>query len=657
MHSFHFPRHRLPWLILALLLGITALAYWPGTRGTFLLDDYPNLVQNSAFKNLQPTWGSFLAASLSSDSGPTHRPIAMGSFALNALASGGGKNIQRDATGMKWTNVAIHLLNGLLVYVLLRLILGEYRRLRPETTESTCEWAALAVTAAWLLAPINLTAVLYVIQRMTSLAATFSLLGLIAYVAGRKRLRSDGKSVRGWLGLFATALIWTPLAIFTKEIGALTMLYALVIEWTLFGLRQADGRRAKGLIAYFVLFLVVPAIIGMFWLLPPVFHSVDWEIRDFSLGERLLTEGRVIWHYLWWTLVPNINALTLFHDAFPVSKGLLNPWTTLLSWIGIAGLLAAGFLAKRRYPLVALGLFWFLAGQVMTGSVFPLELVFEHREYLPSVGLYAALFGTAIILVQKYARRRLAMAAIAMVIGLYGVALGLRSINWSNPLRQLAIAAHNHPDSPRATYAYGRLLTILSGVDPKLVPAAFKALEAAQKVPGQGILPDSTLIILANQSERPVKAAWYLDISDQLQRRAANPGDENALYSLVHCALRDKKPCKLDPLQIQIIFASALSRNPGNEGIRATYGNYLLNVAGQPDKARQLFQLLVTQHPGNASYHFDLGVTEVICGDMAAAKRQLEIVKRLNRLGMSNKQVKSLSDLIERAKKDSGTDG
>ncbi len=651
MHLSAFHRRRLPWLLLVLLLGVTALAYWPGTHGTWLLDDYPNLVQNSAFKNLKPTFGSLLTASLSSDSGPTHRPIAMASFALNVLAHGGGAHLNSAATAMKWTNVGIHLLNGLLIYMLLRLLLGQYRRLRPETSERTCDWAALAVTAAWLLAPINLTSVLYIIQRMTSLAATFTLLGLIAFVAGRRRLYAGNAPVRGWIELLAAALVFTPLAIFTKEDGALTLLYALVIEWSLFGLRQGNGRHAKGIIAYFAVFLLIPAVLGLLWLVPSILQPGAWQIRDFNLGERVLTEGRVIWHYLWWTLVPNVSALTLYHDAFPVSHSLLRPWTTLLAWVGIAGLVVTGFLARRRYPLIAFGLLWFLAGQVMTASFVPLELVFEHREYLPSLGLYVALFATLAVLIEHYPRRRLAVTAIVAIIALYGVGLGLRSIDWSNPLRQLAIAARTHPDSPRATYAYGRILTILSNLEPQFVPTAFKTLKRATEVPGQGLLPYATLILLAQRTHRPIEPDWYAHMQALLTRRAANPADISALYSLVHCALKNENPCQLDPLKMQSIFAAALTRKRPNPRIASIYGNYLLNVLGRPYAAHKIFRLLVKQYPRTAVYYFDLGVTELACGNLTAARHELAILQQLNRFGMSNENIESLSRLIERVNK------
>lgn len=650
-HPSVAPSRRIRWLILASLLAVTALAYWPGTHGAFLIDDFPNIVQNNALKNLKPSLNSFISASMSSNSGPTHRPIAMASFALNVLLDGGGKQIGHDATAMKWTNVGIHLLNGLLVFILLRLLLAQYRRLRPETSETACEWAVLVITAAWLLAPINLTSVLYVVQRMTSLAGSFSLLGLIAYTAGRSRLQDNRQPARAWALLLSAALVWTPLAIFTKEVGALTLLYALVIEWTLFRVRQESRRHQFGIAIYFAIFLIVPAICALAWLLPQSLKAAPWAVRPFTLGERLLTEGRVIWHYIWGTLVPDIQSLSLYHDAYPVSRSLLKPWTTLASWVGIGGLLASAIWARRRYPLIAFGVLWFLAGQVMTASFLPLELVFEHREYLPSLGLYTAGFGTLVVLTGKNQHRKLVLGSMVAIVALYGMALSLRSLNWSNPIRQLAVAAREHPDSPRATYGYGRILALYANVDPKLVPAAHKALEKAARVPHQGLLPYATLIILAQRNHLSVNPEWYYKMAHLLESRPANPGDISAIYSLVHCALIPDNPCKLDPDLMQLVFASALTRPHPNTTIMIMYGNYLLNAAGRPHQARKIFSILVQQDPHNAIYHYNLGVADVGCGNIDSARHQLAILRRLNHFGLNTDNIKSLSDLITRAQK------
>ena len=629
---------------LAAILATTALAYWPGTRGGFLLDDFGNIVDNPSMqvKSLAP--GVLIRAATSSISGPLDRPLAMVSFALNVYVSG------MDSVPMKRTNLAIHLLNGLLVFVLLRLILGVYARERrrpDDPPQHVYDALALAVTAAWLLAPINLTAVLYVVQRMTSLSATFTLAGLVAYVAGRRRLLA-GRPRSGAAWLLFTALIATPLATFTKENGVLTLLYAFVIEWVLFDFRRADGRRSPWIGVYFALFLILPGALGTAWQLPKALAPAAWATRSYGLGERLLTEGRVLWNYFAWTLFPDLRHLTLYHDAYPASRGPFSPWTTLPAWLGIAALLGAGVALRRRRPLIGLGLLWFLAGQVLTASFIPLELVFEHREYLPSLGLFLAVF-SPLALARPWQRLLAArIGAIAAVVLLYGAALTLRSLDWSNPLIQTALAAREHPASPRATYAYGRQLSLVAALDPDAAPRAQAALEAAARVPGQSTIADSALILLAHSRKQPMRNEWFEDMAHQLARRDPTPQDIGGLNALVTCASRIHDSCNFPPGALTAVFAAGLGHDPGNDNLAAIFGNYLLNGLGQPRAAAGVFRALVLRHPHESVYHFDLGVAEAASGDLAAARRELAALRRLDHFGVNQPWIESLSGLIDR---------
>lgn len=634
-------RNALYWGVVALVLAVTALAYWPGTHGGFLLDDFPSIVQNPALKVGSLSLEPLLRAAFSMNYGVFHRPLSLLSFALDVRAWG------MHPGPMKITNLAIHLANGLLVLVLMRLLLAEFRRLRPDVPADACNWAALAVTAAWLLAPINLTSVLYVVQRMTSLAATFMLAGLIAYVAGRRRLFDGRERASGLVLMLATALVFTPLAVLAKELGVLTLLYALVIEWVFFGFRNADRTWSRATAAYFVALLAVPAALGLSWLLPRYLPASAWAVRPFDLPQRLLTEGRVLWHYLYWTLVPDVGALTLYHDAFPLSHGVLSPWTTLPACLGIGALLAAGLALRKRLPLVSFGILWFLAGQALTATVIPLELVFEHRMYLPSLGLFAALLLPLLLAAPRERLRIARVTAAAMLIALYAGGLALRASNWSNPLMQAMVAAREHPDSPRATYAYGRILASLAGDDPLLAPKAFAALERAARVPGQAITPESALVILATQTDTKPRPAWYKSMDRKLLARPPNPEDTSALYALVNCAEKSKDACHLDPVQMNAIFAAALAHRPTNTAISALYGDYLLSVEHRPEQAKATFHALVLAHPHAVIYHYNLAVAELALGEYASARRELQTIRRLNKLGLYGPQVRDLTRLID----------
>ena len=90
-------------------------------------------------------------------------------------------------------------------------------------------------------------------------------------------------------------------------------------------------------------------------------------------------------------VAPDGRWFTLYHDDITLSRGLLEPWTTLPAALGIAGLIAAAWLARRRAPVAGFGIAFFLGGHLLESTVLPLELAFEHRNYLPAFGPLLAL--------------------------------------------------------------------------------------------------------------------------------------------------------------------------------------------------------------------------------------------------------------------------
>ena len=168
-------------------------------------------------------------------------------------------------------------------------------------------------------------------------------------------------------------------AVLAKESAVLLPAYALSLELTLFQFRS-NGARDGRVITLFVLVLLLPAVLGLNWLLPKMLEPRVWASRDFDLTERLLTESRVLWSYLRWTVLPDLGQLSLYHDDYPVSRGWLSPPTTLIAVLGLGALIAAVIALLRRRPLSSLGLQWFLGAHLLTATVIPLELVFEQPQ-------------------------------------------------------------------------------------------------------------------------------------------------------------------------------------------------------------------------------------------------------------------------------------
>jgi hypothetical protein len=181
-----------------------------------------------------------------------------------------------------------------------------------------------------------------------------------------------------------------------------------------------------------------------------------YQVREFTLGERLLTEARVVCWYLWSLLIPNTQQMSLYHDDIVLSTGLLSPPTTVLSIIVIGGLLAAGWLLRTRLPALGFAIFWFFGGHLLESTVIPLEIAYEHRNYVPSVGI--VLGGVVLVAnaLQGVERRQLVQIALAViVVGMLSVLTWSRAQNWSDPILTPIVEANNNPNSSRAQIQAG----------------------------------------------------------------------------------------------------------------------------------------------------------------------------------------------------------
>jgi len=636
--------YRLLIAISALLL--TVLAYYPGLTGPFIFDDHPNIVDNKIIWNFQEPqdFESFKAAALSSGSGILKRPVSMLSFAFNILFFG------QDPYSFKVVNLIIHLINGGLVLIFSLLLLDAYRRLWNTTlSSSNLSWIALAITAAWLLLPINLTAVLYVVQRMTSLSALFLLLGLIFYVRCRIRL-IDGQPA--YLMMIIGVVFFGALSIFSKETGGLLPIYMLVIEAVLFRFKNHRGNRDQFLIFCYLFFVIIPGVIWFYWAISNESFKAAYEGRLFSLPERLLTEARIVLLYIKWTLLPTPQELTLYHDNIIISQGLFKPVSTIISLLTIIGLLIVAFVQRNRRSLVAIGIFWFFGGHLMESTVIPLELVFEHRNYLPSIGLLLAI--SSLLVLSKNTPKTLSAIKV-FIIGIiiaYGVVTWLRANDWEDIVTLTAQEAYRNPNSPRIAYDLGKLYgNLVTDPDSEYVPLAYTALEKAAAIKHSEILPEVALIILSNKVKRPVESRWYDSIEDKLKTKPLTFGDISALDGLIRCA--SLKGCVLDNERVMRVFAAALdgpglsSRPRTHALLLSKYVSYLINVLGYLDLAKRITEQLVVLSPGDLAHRINLIRLLIMLQEKPAAIRELDQLRELDKQNIFFKDIQKLEIQIK----------
>lgn len=651
-----FPR-RSPWRLLALLaaFAITLIVYWPGLSGGFLFDDYPNIVDNKGVQPHDASIPSLVGAALSSPASDFKRPLASLSFAANYLATG------LDPYWMKLTNLLIHLLNGWLVYLLsLALLRSDPARRHPRAS-----FVAVLIAAGWMLLPINLTAVLYVVQRMESMANLFVLLGLLGYEAGRRRMlgrNHDGTNRTTWSGfaLCATSVtIPAALGTLAKETAVMLPLYALLIEWTLFrsgkplaasaspeehqaGLPAHRDARVAGL---FLLVLALPMAAGLVWLLPSVLKPETWVTRDFTLGTRLLSEARVITDYIAWTLLPNPSALSFYHDDFRVSTGLLAPWSTLASLVFLVILVTLMLWLRPRKPLAALGIALFLGCQLLTGTILPLELIYEHRNYFAS-------FGLLLTIVPMLAMPRSSLFALPRYVLLAGLMLcwtvltAITAYAWGNPLRLAEDLAGRASQSPRAQYELGRTYIIYSHYDPisPFTRLAYTPLEKAAALPNSSILPEQALIFMNARMRLPVKEAWWESMTVKLKAHKPGVQDESSLGALTQCAREGR--CNLPKHRMTEAFLAALSHPHPSARLLATYGDYAWNVLGDRQLGLHMTRDAMHTAPREPAYRITQIRMQLALGNVSDAMVEYQKLAVMNIGGSLNADLVALRKSI-----------
>jgi protein O-mannosyl-transferase len=663
-----FPRTG--WRLFALALIATVIVYWPGLYGSWLFDDYPNIVDNHGVQPAQGDLPSLIGAALSSPASDFKRPLASLSFAANYLAAG------LDPFWMKATNLIIHLLNGLLVFLLARALLQINADDRGK--QQVGNIAAL-IAMAWLLLPINLTSVLYVVQRMESMANLFVLFGMLGYVVGRQRMLEHPERIGGLLLSIASLIVPTAIGVLAKETAVMLPLYALLVEWLVFRFRGAlPGRIDRRIVALFVIVLLLPMIVGLGWLVPRLLRPESWATRDFTMGTRLLTEMRIVVDYIGWTVVPLPRSLSFYHDDYVVSSGLLSPWTTLTSGLCLIVLIGLMFWLRKRRPLAALGIALFLGCQVLTGTILPLELVYEHRNYFASFGLMLALFSlpwpggsfvgaTSVATVTSHVATEVAPTSGFEWRGLvFGFMLGclmlwwtgmtaMSAYAWGEPLRLSQALAERGPDSPRAQYELGRTYIIYSHYEPgsPYTKAAYAPLERAAALPKSSILPQQALIFMNSRMDLPLKDAWWNSMTAKLAALRPGVQDESSLAALVDCARHDD--CDLPKDKMQAAFEAAMSHPEPSPRLMSTYADYAWNVMDQRELGARLQTQAVNGSPQEPAYLITLTRMLVAQHKFDEARTRLTQLEGLNLGGHLDSQLKSLRRQVEVAAAASST--
>lgn len=567
----YFPDFMRTLLAASVVALLTAAVYIPGLGGDFVFDDFANIVANQKVQAESLDWES-LSRAASAYQGPIGRPLATIGFAVDH-ALGGGSPLT-----FKIHNVIVHVITAVALYALcIRLLRAGAR------DQAWPRLVSLAISLAWAVHPLQVSTVLYIVQRMEMLAALFVLLGLIAYLRARQR-QIDGR--RSWPWFLASAAS-AAIGLLAKESAILFPLYALALELTVLRFETSSSTGSRRL-KYLYALLILLGAIAFFGFVVPRYSAVeDFSNRDFTLYERLISQARVLPMYLHQILVPTPGNLLFYYDNFLKSTGILAPPATLAGAVLIAGLLATAWWMRRAAPLFSLGIFWFFAAHALTSNAVNLELAFEHRNYFALLGVLLALTGLLRALPLRAGRDTLTAATVAVLLCLASLT-AVRTATWGDPLLLAMDMVAKNPTSARASSDLGAMYARLATQSPDspFYGLAIEEFERGARLPGGSPLPEQGLVLMAASRGQPAEDWWWESMLSKLRFRPIGPQESMAVSGLLTNRLQG---IELDDRRLAEAYGILAERGGVPVSDYLAYANHAGTILKDPALATRMY--------------------------------------------------------------------
>jgi hypothetical protein len=424
--QFLFYRNVTACLLLALSLF---LIYSNTFNAAWHFDDKQNILTNSKLHlndlSLESLTRTFFANPRSQNDtrDKLYRPLPMLTFGLNWYF---GKN---NVIGYHVVNLSIHILTAFFLYFTLLNILKTPVLRKKYQDENTVHFIALLAALLWSIHPVQIQAVTYIVQRMAAMAAMFYIISIYLYIKARltkNRLTS--------IICFSSVFITFCMALGSKQNSALLPFSLILIELVFF--QSFDMK--KILKPKYIIPGVIAALIGIAAL--AAFFGVDpqrvlkgYEIRNFTLTERLLTEPRVILFYLSQLFYPVASRFSIDH-SFSISHSLFDPVPTFFAILSIIVIISSALIFLRRYPVLCFAVLFFFLNHSIESTIIPLELVFEHRNYIPSFFIFLPVAMGCKFLLDHYRNRKRMIAILSIFFTLIIVFTGFgtytRNLVW-----------------------------------------------------------------------------------------------------------------------------------------------------------------------------------------------------------------------------------
>ena len=627
-------RKQLVHIVLIAALGF--LAYSNTFNGPFQFDERSQIINNSVIKDLK----NFTSERKGYDYNP-RRFIGYLSFALNYHFGG------FSVVGYHIVNLLIHIANALLVYFFI-LLTFRVPSMRQSSDSSPPAPALIALFSALLFVshPLQTQAVTYVIQRFTALATFFYLFSLVMYIKGRLAIvKQDDTGARSFSGppllFYMVALISAVCAMKTKEIAFTLPLVIFLYEFIFF--KPPAKKMLLFLLPVLLTLLIIPlSLLQSDEPLGEILSDISEKTKvktQMSRWGYLMTEMRVIVTYIRLIFLP-INQ-NLDYD-YPIYHSLFTP-PVFLSFLVLLSLLGLGvyFLLRgmrntlpspaAHYRLIGFSIFWFFMTLSVESSIIPIvDVIFEHRLYLPLAGVLAGITTGALLAAKRLKIEKIVILTFTMTtIVLSGLTYS-RNTLWDNKISLWQDVVEKSPDKERPHNNLGEAYASQGQLDKAI--AEFQAAlrlkpdyaEAHNNLGNtyvfQGQLDNATAEFQTALRLKPD----YADAHNNLGIAYASKGQLDRSIAECQTALRLKPD-----------YAEA--RN----SLGIAYGSQ-----GQLDKAIAEFQTALMLKPDYAEAHNNLGFAYASQGQLDMAIAEYQAALRLN--PVLNKARQRLDDIVSR---------
>jgi tetratricopeptide (TPR) repeat protein len=586
----------------------------------FHFDDTTRIQNNPKVRITEFTFNNLLEAAFNKKSSK-NRPVGNVTFALNYYFH------KYNRKGYHIVNIIIHILTGIFLFFFINTIVN-LPLLKPKYDHPYL--LAFFAALLWLTHPVQTQSVTYIVQRQNSLSAMFYVLSFWLYLKARL---ADTKQ-NSWLWYANSGLAWI-LALGCKQTAATLPFLVFLFEWYVFQNFSADWLKRN--LIYFLLLVFLFGLVAFLYIgLNPIkrLSSIgDYSRHEFTILQRLLTQPRVVIYYLSLIFFPHPSRLNLDYD-FALSYSLINPVTTLISLGAIIALVTLGFYLAKKERLISFCILWFFGNLVIESSVIPVAIIFEHRNYLPSM----LVFLIPIIWVERNVKFDwLKIGLVCAVVGVFSIWTYQRNQVWENRISLWQDCVKKSPNKARPHNNLGQALADRGIVDkaienyqraiqinPNLAQAHNNLGMAFEE---QGKTNEAIAHYLKSLQIKPNLAQAHINLGEALTKQART--DEAIAHYLAALQINPDLPEAHNNLGVAILnqgkaeqainrFNQALRINPDYAEAHNNLGGIFL-AQDKPEQAIDHYTQALRLSPQMAEAHNNIGIALMQTGKIEEA--------------------------------------